>query len=375
MVAPSARPRKPQAREALARKLLAWYDENRRDLPWRAAPGARPDPYRVWLSEIMLQQTTAAAVKGYYARFLARWPSVEALAAAPLDDVLAAWAGLGYYARARNLHACARAVVADHGGRFPQDEAALRGLPGVGAYTAGAIAAIAFGRPCAAIDGNVERVISRLYAIPVPPRAAKREIRERVLALLPPARPGDFAQATMDLGAAVCVPRAPDCGRCPLEAACAARRLGAPDAFPVRPVKAQRPRRRGAVFVLRCGERVLLTRRPLRGLLGGMAAFPATPLSRDTPPREALAHAPLDADWRALDGTLAHIFTHFALELTVLTARLDPPAPCVENCCWLLAAKLDMEGLPTVMRKAAAQAGLLAGKERAHGATQTLDRG
>jgi A/G-specific adenine glycosylase len=378
MVARSAGPRKPRAPETLAQDILAWYDANRRELPWRARPGETPDPYAVWLSEIMLQQTTVAAVKGYFSRFLARWPTVEALAAAPIEDVLAAWAGLGYYARARNLHACARAVAGGRGGRFPADEAALRRLPGVGPYTAAAIAAIAFDQPSAAIDGNVERVISRLCALPAPPRAMKREIRVRAEELTPPTRAGDFAQAMMDLGATVCLPRAPHCGRCPLEAACAARRLNAAEAFPVMAAKPEKPRRRGAAFILRSGRRVLLTRRPAKGLLGGMTAFPATPLTQDVPAHAALAYAPVAADWRALDGTVSHVFTHFALELTVFAARIAGPAPDLTDCRWPLASKLDMEGLPTVMRKAAAHAGLIergSAREAVHGATKTGDRG
>jgi len=353
----------PAAGESLAGALLAWYDAHRRDLPWRARPGETPDPYAVWLSEIMLQQTMVATVERYFAKFLARWPTVEALAAAPPEDVLAEWAGLGYYARARNLHACARAVATEHGGRFPRGEEALRRLPGVGPYTAAAIAAIAFDSPCVARDGNVERVVSRLFAISAPPRRAKAEITERAGSFLSRERPGDFAQALMDLGATVCSPRAPDCGRCPLNGACAARRDGTPEAFPVKSPKSGKPRRRGAAFVLLCGDRALLRRRPPKGLLGGMMSFPATPLTRDVDPADARAHAPLRARWSALDRTVIHVFTHFSLELTVFTARIEPPAPeparLPPNCLWAEVARLDKEGLPTLMRKTAICAGLV----------------
>ena len=212
MLSPSVKSQKPQAEPALAQALLLWYDAHRRDLPWRAKPGRTADPYHVWLSEIMLQQTGVVTVKPYFNNFLARWPTVEALAEASLDDVLAAWAGLGYYARARNMHACARVVASEQAGRFPQSELELRRLPGVGAYTAGAIMAIAFDAPCVAQDGNVERVVSRLFAIDEPPRRAKLLIRERTQDFMPKSRAGDFAQALMDLGATVCTPRAPDCG-------------------------------------------------------------------------------------------------------------------------------------------------------------------
>ena len=240
MIKPRAKSTKPGA------ALLAWYDAHRRELPWRARAGEAPDPYRVWLSEIMLQQTTVATVKERYAAFLARWPTIDDLARAPLDDVLAQWAGLGYYARARNLHACALAVVEAYQGRFPRDEAALRRLPGVGPYTAAAIAAIAFDQPCVAVDGNVERVIARLHAIETPPRKVAPLVREKAAALMSPARPGDSVQALMELGALVCAPRTPDCPACPLSPDCAARRLGAQSDYPAREVKAaeaEAPRR------------------------------------------------------------------------------------------------------------------------------------
>ncbi|WBJ98782.1 A/G-specific adenine glycosylase [Methylocystis parvus] len=346
-------------RQKLAPALLRWYDSHRRDLPWRAPPGARVDPYAVWLSEIMLQQTTVATVKGYFERFLTRWPTVEALAAAPLEEALAAWAGLGYYARARNLHACAGAVARDHGGRFPSTEAALLALPGVGPYTAAAVAAIAFDQPCAAVDGNVERVVTRLYAIGTPARRAKPLIREKVEAMMPAARAGDFAQALMDLGATVCTPRAPGCGACPWSADCAARAAGTQEAYPVKEKKAEKPKRRGGIFILERGEETLLSRRPEKGLFGGMSAFPSTPFTRDVAPDEQLAFAPCAADWRALPEPVSHVFTHFALTATVFTARTKSPKAPGANCRWASRANLDREGLPTLMRKAALLAGLI----------------
>ena len=354
MVNASARLQKPTAA-----KVLAWYDAHRRDLPWRAGPGERADPYRVWLSEVMLQQTTVVAVKSFFAAFLASWPTVDDLAAAPLDEVMKAWAGLGYYARARNLHACAQLVTSEQGGRFPQTEAELLRLPGVGPYTAAAIAAIAFDEPAVALDGNVERVVTRLFAISTPARLAKADIKQKVTTFLSYERPGDFAQALMDLGATVCTPRAPACGRCPLNKCCAALRAGAPEAFPVKAPKGAKPKRRGAVFVLRCGDRVLLRQRAPRGLLGGMTAFPATPFAEDFDLRKARAYAPLTARWRAERGVVDHVFTHFSLELAVFSAHVAPPTPDVENCRWALTSGLGKEGLPTLMRKVAAHAGLV----------------
>ncbi len=342
---------------AAGRALLRWYDLRRRTLPWRAPPGEASAPYAVWLSEIMLQQTTVAVVKTYFEKFLARWPSVDELAAAPLDDVLAEWAGLGYYARARNLHACAQVVTQDYGGAFPRSEAELLKLPGVGPYTAAAIAAIAFDAPCVAIDGNVERVMTRLHAIETPVKRAKAQIREMTLAMLPRRRSGDFAQALMDLGATVCTPRAPACVRCPLTKFCAARRDERQALFPVKEAKAQKPKRRGAIFILRRGDDVLLHRRPPRGLFGGMSAFPATTLTQDVGPEEWLRFAPSSARWRALSEPVTHVFTHFSLTATVFVARTASRA-APEQHRWAACANLDKEGLPSLMRKAAAQAGL-----------------
>jgi len=347
------------AAPSLGQSLLDWWDVARRDLPWRAPAGRRADPYAVWLSEIMLQQTTVATVQGYFAKFLARWPTVEDLAAAPLEDVLAQWAGLGYYARARNLHACAVAVVRRHRGRFPRRAAALRELPGVGAYTAAAIAAIAFEEPCIAVDGNVERVISRLYALSEPRPRLKLEVERRAALLLPSARAGDFAQAMMDLGATVCRPRAPECGRCPWSSACEARRGGRAQDYPAKPAKLAKPHRRGAAFVLLKGDEVLLLRRPGAGLLGGMTGFPTTPLVEDVAPEAQLAHAPLTARWRRLDGAVRHVFTHFSLELTVFVAR-----GARASGLWTSTARLDEQALPALMRKVAVHAGLIAVQHR-----------
>jgi A/G-specific adenine glycosylase len=333
--------------------LLAWYDRHRRALPWRAAPGAASDPYAVWLSEIMLQQTTVAAVKPYFAAFLARWPTVEALAAAPVEEVMRAWAGLGYYSRARNLHACAAAVVARHGGRFPAEEAALRALPGLGPYTAAAVAAIAFGRSAVVIDGNVERVVARLYAIETPLPAAKPLIRARAAELTPERRAGDYAQAMMDLGATICTPKNPACAICPLSSPCAGRVSGDPARFPVKGPRAVRPMRRGAAFyILRADGAVLVRTRPAKGLLGGMTEIPGTPWSADFDPRGALRLAPVKARYRKLDNIVAHGFTHFELQLTIYAAGVEAGRPAPDGCRWAAAASLDAEALPSLMRKA-----------------------
>jgi A/G-specific adenine glycosylase len=326
-----------------AAALLAWYDRHRRQLPWRAEPGDTPDPYAVWLSEIMLQQTTVAAVKPYFRAFLDRWPTVQALAAANEADVLAAWAGLGYYARARNLIACARAVAALGG--FPDNEDGLRALPGIGRYTAAAIAAIAFDRRAVVVDTNVERVVARLFAVPTPLPAARAELWRHADAITPGARAGDFAQAMMDLGATVCTPRTPACAVCPLANMCAARVALTQELYPVKAPKAAKPKRRGTIFWLQTHDRVLLVRRPARGLLGGMRALPTGPWAQDDP---ALAGAPADADWREI-GRGRHVFTHFALDYRVVAATsID-----AEGEWWPL-DRLDDAGLPTLFTRAAA---------------------
>jgi len=341
--------------------LLHWYDRNRRVLPWRARPQARADPYRVWLSEIMLQQTGVRTVAPYFDRFVARWPSIEALAAAPLDDVLKEWAGLGYYARARNLHACAQAVTQLWGGRFPQTESELAQLPGVGAYTAAAIAAIAFDVRTAAIDGNVERVLTRLFAVETPLPAAKPRIRSLAESILPRARAGDFAQALMDLGATICTPTRPACMLCPWNATCAGRQSGSPESFPRKMRRRAGETRYGAAFVLlRAGEAVLLRRRPPTGLLGSMMEVPTSKWKPDFDEAAALAQAPQLAcaapQWRRLSGVVAHAFTHFPLELVVYRATVDRRTASPAGTRWVGVPELVGEALPSLMRKVLAHA-------------------
>jgi A/G-specific adenine glycosylase len=343
-----------------APRLLAWYDRHRRTLPWRAPAGQRTEPYLVWLSEIMLQQTTVATVGDYFRRFVERWPTVEALAEAPLDSVLSAWAGLGYYARARNLHACARAVVERHGGRFPEDEAALLALPGIGRYTAGAIRAIAFDHPASAVDGNVERVIARLFAIETPLPDAKPEIQARAARLVPEQRAGDYAQAMMDLGATVCTPRNPRCVICPFMTTCRGRQLGIAEELPRRAPKAEKPTRRGLAFVLaRKDGAILLRKRPAKGLLGGMDEVPSSPWREGKfTAAQALAEAPVPARWQILDGLVRHTFTHFHLELTVAraTATTDRLSRLAPGTSWCTVDRMTERALPTVMRKVIAHA-------------------
>ncbi|WCT75332.1 A/G-specific adenine glycosylase [Sphingomonas naphthae] len=343
------RPGEAPIAASIAADLLAWYDVHARALPWRAPPGTPPpDPYRVWLSEVMLQQTTVAAVKPYFRAFLDRWPTVEALAAAEDADLMAAWAGLGYYARARNLLACARAVARDHGGRFPDTEAGLRALPGLGAYTAAAVAAIAFGRRAVVVDANVERVVARLFAIAEPLPAARPAIRAAADRITPEARAGDFAQAMMDLGSGICTTRNPACAICPLRPNCAAAATADPARFPVKAAKKPKPVRHGTAFWLEHNGAVLLVRRQPKGMLGGMRALPTGPWA-DTPP--ALADAPAEADWRPA-GRLTHVFTHFALELEVVVAS---GSSAVDGEWWPIDRIADA-GLPTLFARAAALA-------------------
>ena len=343
---------RPASQQSPAAKLLAWYDRHRRDLPWRAPPGARPEPYRVWLSEIMLQQTTVAAVGGYFRRFLARWPTLSALAEADLDEVLREWQGLGYYARARNLHKCARILAADHGGRFPDGERGLRALPGIGAYTAAAIAAIAFDRRATVVDGNVERVVSRLFAVEDPLPGAKPALYRLADGLTPDRRPGDYAQAMMDLGATVCTPRSPDCGRCPLAEDCAASRAGIAERLPRRAAKAPRPTRYGTAFwAVRPDGAVLLRRRAESGLLGGMMEIPSTGWTEEpTGNAEAPDLAPVEAEWLLLPGEVRHGFTHFRLELAVMAGRAGEGWRDADGI-WVPVDRLGEHALPTVMKK------------------------
>jgi A/G-specific adenine glycosylase len=331
-------------------RLLAWYDRHRRVLPWRALPGERPNPYRVWLSEIMLQQTTVATVGPYFLTFLARWPDVMALAAAPLDDVLTTWAGLGYYARARNLHKCAQVVARDHGGRFPDTEAGLLELPGIGGYTAAAIAAIAFGRRAVVMDGNVERVMARLHRVATPLPGAKPALKALTDTLTPDARAGDFAQAMMDLGSTLCTPKKPRCALCPWREDCAAFKAGDAEDYPYKTAKAARPILHAVAYWMTLPDgSVLLRRRPERGLLGGMMEIP-TNAWRAVPweTAEAKEAAPLKTQWRELPGQVRHIFTHIDLRLSLLGGKVEKPPN------GMIVAPLDRLGdyaLPSVMRK------------------------
>jgi A/G-specific adenine glycosylase len=340
------------AKSSLRARLLDWYDANARILPWRVSPAARrlgehADPYRVWLSEVMLQQTTVPHATAYFLKFLNRWPNVEALAAAPDEAVMGAWAGLGYYARARNLLACARAVAGPHGGVFPASEEGLRALPGVGGYTAAAITAIAFDRPANVVDGNVERVVARLHAVETPLPAAKPEITRLAGVLAEGPRPGDWAQALMDLGSLVCRPKAPLCDRCPLAGDCLARAAGAPETYPRRAKKADRPRRHGAAFVLVNRGEVALVRRPPKGLLGGMLGLPTTDWRAGAwPHAEATAEAPASGPWRRL-GEIEHTFTHFALTLDIYRADARAGDP---NLIWLPVERALAE-MPSVFGK------------------------
>ncbi len=341
---------------ATATALLGWYDAHARALPWRAPPGApATEPYRVWLSEVMLQQTTVAAVIPYFEKFTSTWPTVTDLAAADDAAVMAAWAGLGYYARARNLLACARAV-AGNGGVFPDSEEELRRLPGLGAYTAAAVAAIAFGRRAVVVDANVERVVARLFAIEAPLPGVRAEIRELTDRITPDERAGDFAQAMMDLGATICTARQPRCLLCPLAEECAARRGGEPERFPLKAAKKPRPERRGRAFWIERDGHVWLVRREGRGMLGGMRALPDDGWSARSDGSEL---PPLDGPWREA-GQVSHVFTHFALALEVASMALDGGDPPGEGEWWPLGA-LDDAGLPTLFAKAAAR--VMAGKD------------
>jgi A/G-specific adenine glycosylase len=340
-------------------KILAHYDANARDLPWRSPPGAPTmEPYRVWLSEIMLQQTTVAAVKPYFERFLTCWPTVADLAAAEDGDVMQQWAGLGYYARARNLLACARTVMRVHDGKFPQDEITLRTLPGVGEYTAAAITSIAFGQRAVVVDGNVERVIARFHAVEDMMPKAKPALKKLADALTPVQRAGDFAQAMMDLGATICTPRSPACGICPLMAWCKGRT--SPERYPVKPAKAAKPARQGTAWWIERGDDVLLVRRPDNGLLGGMLALPSCDW------RGLSVAAPFEASWVHV-GDVRHVFTHFSFELRLMSTKIDAATPCnAEQALggeWWSIDRLAQAGLPSLFAKAVTVA--LAGRDTA----------
>jgi A/G-specific adenine glycosylase len=341
----------PQVSGDIALHLLGWYDRHARALPWRAPPGKEPpEPYRVWLSEIMLQQTTVAAVIPYFDRFTRRWPNVAALAAAEDSEVMAAWAGLGYYARARNLLACARAVTTQYHGQFPNSEQELLKLPGVGAYTAAAIAAIAFGSRAVVVDANVERVITRLGAIATPLPAAKAEARRQCDAITPADRAGDFAQAMMDLGATICTPRNPACRSCPISAFCAAQKAGAAAQFPVKSAKTAKPRRTGTAYWIEKDSHVWLTKRPDRGMLAGMRALPDDGWSAQ---QNGTAIPPIAANWQMMNACVQHVFTHFSLTLSVAVTASPSCIDALGKGEWWPVKSLDSAGLPTLFSKAA----------------------
>jgi A/G-specific adenine glycosylase len=349
-----AGPSQQATAENRADLLLQWYDRHRRRLLWRAQPGERADAYQVWLSEIMLQQTTVKAVGPYFEKFLARWSDVTALARASLDDVLRMWAGLGYYSRARNLHACAVAVARDHAGVFPDTEEGLKSLPGIGPYTAAAIAAIAFDRPTMPVDGNIERVTSRLFAVEEALPQAKPRIQELARTLLGPSRAGDSAQALMDLGATICTPRKPACVLCPLNEGCAARARGTQETFPRKAPKKTGALRRGAAFVVMRGDELLVRSRPEKGLLGGMTEVPGSDWRGGQEDAAALKQAPQlkgVTRWHRKAGVVTHVFTHFPLELVVYTARVAAGTRAPTGMRWVEIAGLDGEALPNVMRK------------------------
>jgi A/G-specific adenine glycosylase len=379
---------KPKAAPEAA-TLLAWYDVSARVLPWRARGGAKSDPYRVWLSEVMLQQTRVETVLPYYAKFLARWPDVTSLANARQEEVLSAWAGLGYYARARNLHACAKAVVAEFSGRFPEEEAELRRLPGIGVYTSAAISAIAFGRKATPVDGNIERVMSRLFAVEEKVPAAKKTLARLAAEITPPHRAGDFAQALMDLGATICTPKKPACGICPWMDACVARVRGDQDTFPRKTEKAEGKLRKGAAFVvIREDNHILLRTRADKGLLASMTEVPGSEWSAEYKEKDALDFAPISPSpgstlrvsppsprlrgegraprsgakgegqvvWQKIPGIVRHVFTHFPLELTVYFARAPKKTRVPKGMRFVPLQALDEEALPSVMRKVIAHA-------------------
>ncbi len=337
--------------ESLSDVLLGWYDRNGRELPWRVrAPDAMPDPYRVWLSEIMLQQTVAATVRPYFERFIKLWPTIRDLASADDDRVMSEWAGLGYYARARRLLECARVVAFEMEGRFPRDRAALESLPGIGSYTAAAIRAIAFGEPAAVVDGNVKRVMARMHLIQGEPASTAKLVSEHAMAMTPRERPGDYAQAIMDLGATVCRPRNPRCDSCPWEASCLARQEGVQDRIPERRRRTGKPLRTGTAYVARRDDGAwLLERRPDGGLLGGTLGWPSSGWDgrRRGPP--------CSADWRSLDDEVRHVFTHFDLRMEVKVARL-PDGASVPDGMFIRSELFDLESLPSLMRKAYAAA-------------------
>ena len=359
----ASRPDRDQAVTPRPALLLDWYDRHRRRLPWRPLPGEPAEPYRVWLSEIMLQQTGVKTVGPYFEKFLARWPGIDALGRASLDDVLRMWAGLGYYSRARNLHACAVSVLRDHGGAFPDTEEGLRALPGIGPYTAAAIAAIAFGRRTMPVDGNIERVVSRLFAVEEPLPQAKPLIKQLATTLLGDvksragdvkSRAGDSAQALMDLGSSICTPKKPACALCPLNEGCAARARGDQETYPRKAAKKTGALRRGAAFIVTCADQLLVRTRVEKGLLGGMTEVPGSSWLAGQDDKAALQQAPAIKGitrWHRKAGIVTHVFTHFPLELVVYTANVPARAPAPAGMRWVPVSTLKDEALPNVMRK------------------------
>jgi A/G-specific adenine glycosylase len=360
-IAKTARQRGASGAHLRPALLLEWYDRHRRRLPWRPLAGERAEPYRVWLSEIMLQQTGVKTVGPYFEKFIARWPDVEAMGRASLDDVLRMWAGLGYYSRARNLHACAVAVLRDHGGAFPDTEEGLRTLPGIGPYTAAAIAAIAFDRHTMPVDGNIERVVSRLFVVEEPLPQAKPLIQQLAATLLRPlragdneSRAGDSAQALMDLGSSICTPKKPACVLCPLNEDCLSRARGDQETFPRKAPKKAGELRRGAAFVVTRGAELLVRTRPEKGLLGGMTEVPSSEWLAAQDDKTALRQAPAlkhVARWHRKAGVVTHVFTHFPLELVVYTADVPARSAAPNGMRWVPVATLKDEALPNVMRK------------------------
>jgi A/G-specific adenine glycosylase len=360
-IAKTGRPRSAAKADRRPALLLEWYDRHRRRLPWRPLAGERAEPYRVWLSEIMLQQTGVKTVGPYFEKFIARWPDVAAMGRASLDDVLRMWAGLGYYSRARNLHACAVAVLRDHGGAFPDTEEGLRTLPGIGPYTAAAIAAIAFDRHTMPVDGNIERVVSRLFVVEEPLPQAKPLIQQLAATLLRPlragdneSRAGDSAQALMDLGSTICTPKKPACALCPLNDDCAARARGDQESFPRKAPKKAGELRRGAAFVVTRGAELLVRTRSEKGLLGGMTEVPSSEWLAAQDDKRALTQAPAlkgVARWQRKVGVVTHVFTHFPLELVVYTADVPARSAAPKGMRWVPVATLKDEALPNVMRK------------------------
>ncbi len=328
--------------------LLSWYDRHQRRLPWRALPGEQADPYRIWLSEIMLQQTVVATVKPYFEKFTQRWPTLQSFAKASLDDVLVAWAGLGYYSRARNLYAAAQIILAN-GGAFPTTSKTLQDLPGIGGYTAAAIAAIAYGEPVTVVDGNVERVVARIFKVEIPLPLAKPELKLLAATLTPQQRPGDYAQAMMDLGATVCVPRNPKCTICPVSGFCKARKAGIQAELPRRAPKQARPQRHGIAYWVQHGDKILLRKRPAKGLLGGMVEVPSSSWLTET--AKIGIDAPVAADWQETGCSITHVFTHFSLELEIVSVKLKKAPVLAAPYLWATLTEMEQLALPSIMRK------------------------